>query len=239
MNRSAFARRYWSTLTGATASPESSAAGRGRAGFKFWQRYWASFTASDIPVPDNQMAAESATHVPEPVRATHRLPTVRQKETGWFPLPSLSLPASLRAGDEEDVVTEVATPDGQTEFFVWRSGVVPTQCRIEVVLRDFDRLPAVVSIRYGTAKGEQLLVVPLVTQLIGPPAAQVVLPGFDGRAPWEASAPVPVDATTLWEKDIVVTSIKAAANEATRDAWRQVASLVAGELRLVIDQALW
>jgi len=47
-----------------------------------------------------------------------------------------------------------------------------------------------------------------------------------------------VSPAAAWEADVVVTSIKAAVNEATRDAWRQVGSLVTGDLRRVIDQTL-
>jgi sugar lactone lactonase YvrE len=50
MSRQPFARRYWGTLTGDGMTWGAPAAGRGQAGYTFWQRYWAALTMTDLPV---------------------------------------------------------------------------------------------------------------------------------------------------------------------------------------------
>jgi hypothetical protein len=52
MSNLPFARRYWNRLTSADPSGSLPAAGRGRASYAFWQRYWAAFTAVDLPVQE-------------------------------------------------------------------------------------------------------------------------------------------------------------------------------------------
>ena len=232
-----FARRYWNSLTEAEVSG-SLASGRGRAGYSFWQRYWASFSGVALPIRPGTATRESAATAVEPSSPASRQHAIGQPGSGWFLLPQLPGLAALRAGDEDGVIAEIATPDGRVEFFVRRRGGGLEQYRAEVVLRDFDALPAVVSIRYGTTEGEQLLLVPLAAQEIGPAASQVELPGFNRARKWETSAPVQVDRATVWEEETVVASIRAALNEATREAWRQVGDVTGGELRRVIDRAL-
>jgi hypothetical protein len=239
MTYTSFARRYWSSLTGADAPRARLDGRRGRAGYSFWQRYWASFVGMNLPVRKDGAATESAARTPGPSpRPAPGLPAEGQRMRGWFSLPQLPAVAGLRAGDEESVFAGMRAPDGRIEFFVRRSGAIAVQYRVEVVLWDDTALPAVISLRYGTAEGTQSLLVPMVAQAIGPPVSQVKLPGFDRRRGWEASGPVPVDRATAWPYEDVVTSIHAAANEATRSAWREVHGLVNDELAQVILQAL-
>lgn len=232
-----FARRYWNSLTEAEASG-SLASGRGRAGFSFWQRYWASFSGVALPIRPGTATRESAVTAAEPSSPARRQRAISQPEAGWFLLPQLPGLAALRAGDEDGVIAEIVTPDGRAELFVRHYGGTPGQYRAEVVLRDFDTLPAVVSIRFTAAEGEQVLLVPLAAQEIGPAAAQVELPGFDRARKWEISAPIQVNRATVWEEETVVASVRAALNEVTRAAWRQVGDVIGGEMRRVIYQAL-
>ena len=236
MSRS-FSRRYWDGMTGADAPPSSLAVGRGRTGFTFGQRYWSSFIGVDLPARPDTAAAEFSAPASKPMHLPRRLPIARQLREGWFPLPQLPAPAGLRAGDDSDVVAEVTSPDHRVEFFVRRISIAPTRYRVEVVMREFDALPAIIVIRYGEADGERVLLVPIAQQAIGPPVSQVELPGFTGGTAWEASAQVRPDQTP-WGEDIVIASIRAAVNQATRDAWRQVGEVVGDDLQRLIDRVL-
>jgi hypothetical protein len=49
MSKISLPRRYWNSLTCTAPSRSMPAAGRSRAGHRFWPRYWASFIAADLP----------------------------------------------------------------------------------------------------------------------------------------------------------------------------------------------
>ena len=60
MTGRAFRRRYWDRLTASDCLTGQTAAGRGRAGYSFWRRYWASFTGVDLPVREDVPTARQA-----------------------------------------------------------------------------------------------------------------------------------------------------------------------------------
>ncbi|GAA2171032.1 hypothetical protein GCM10009727_95980 [Actinomadura napierensis] len=82
---------------------------------------------------------------------------------------------------------------------------------------------------------------PATRAQVGPPASYVQLPDFAAETSsigWAANGPVPVTAGATWDAETVADSVRAARNETTRDAWRQVRDLVSDDLRSVIDGAL-
>jgi hypothetical protein len=237
MTRSSMARRYWRSLAGAQPVPEALAEGRGRAGYSFGQRYWAAFIGVILPEREDAKAARSLARFPSPSQRARTMPAADPGPGGWFLLPELHGPAILQASGEGRVIAEAATPDGLAEFFVRRGGTTGRYL-LEVVLRDFDDLPAVVTVRFGTANGVRVLLVPLAPGEIGPPSAQVELAGIDASQRWEVSAPLPADRTAAWDADTMAASVNAAASEATREAWRLVSRLLGPELQRVIEGAL-
>ncbi|MER6736514.1 hypothetical protein [Streptomyces puniciscabiei] len=161
----------------------------------------------------------------------------------WFALPELGEVGGLTAAGGDAVLLEASSPDGAATFLVRAEGAVAPEYRLELILHHVEVTgPLVASIRYPTASGgEQTLLVPVVKGQFGPAASLVRLPGLNVDAAstrWSAQVPAPVVPTTSWEPTTVVTSIRAALNEATRDAWRQVRELVGDELRAVIDGEL-
>ena len=231
------ARRYWRALTGSRTAPEQPATGRGRAGYSFWQRFWASLIGVDLPVVADADNGRSRARSAVPSQRVRRMPVTGPGAGGWIMLPELRGPAILQASDESRVIAEAVTPDGRTEFFVRRDRT-SKRYLLEVVLREDDHLPVFFLVRYGTAHGERRLAVPLLASTIGPPSAQVELADMDVSQRWEALGPVPGDQASAWGAGIVAASVAAAANEATRAAWRQVSGLLGPELAQVINQAL-
>jgi hypothetical protein len=166
------------------------------------------------------------------------MPTAGLGLGGWLLLPELHGPAILQASSESRVIAEAATADGRTEFFI-RRGSASRPYLLEVVLRDFHDLPAVVLVRYWTAHGQQVLVVPLASSEIGAPSAQVELAGIDAsQQHWEALGPISLDQVAAWDAGTVAASVAAAASGATREAWRRVSDSLGPELRRVIEEAL-
>jgi len=53
------ARRYWRSLTGPPVAPEMSSEIRGRAGYPFWRRYWASFVGVALPATEDAEGTRS------------------------------------------------------------------------------------------------------------------------------------------------------------------------------------
>jgi hypothetical protein len=110
---------------------------------------------------------------------------------------------------------------------------------LEVVLREFDTLPAIVSIRYGRNDSLRIILVPLDRQDFGPPSGLIDLPQLTDGMPWEASSPLPVAKNSLWPTEILVSSILAAVNGTTRDAWRQIRGIIIdSDTKRIIDKAL-
>ncbi|WP_234392298.1 hypothetical protein [Streptomyces sp. WM6378] len=164
-------------------------------------------------------------------------------EPGWFALPPLLEVSGLTAAGGDALILEASSPDRGARFLVRRHGTVPPEYRLELVLQGVDAArPLVSSVRYATASGnEQVLLVPVIQGQFGPPASLVRLPGFtadSASAEWTARAPAPVTPSTAWDAATVADSVRAALNEATRAAWRQVRELVGDDLRRVIDGGL-
>lgn len=235
MSGASFLRRYWDRLTNADVARVAPSAGRGRRGYTFGQRYWASFVGADLPVRSEQATGQTM-YGATPSDSSRR---TDRAGTHWFLLPQFPEPDGLLASDDEAVVVEAASPDGRAEFFVRRHPTARAEFTLDVVLREFPELPAAISVRYTSAAGgERTLLIPMAGQDLGPATAQIALPGFDGGSGWAASVPVPVTERTAWEAATVADSVEAAVNEVTRDAWRQVRELVSEDLRLTIDEAL-
>lgn len=231
------ARRYWHRLLESRPTPGQPLAGRGRAGYSFWQRFWASFIGVALPVVADTDDARSRARSAVPSQPVRRMPTTVRVAGGWLLLPELRGLAILRASDESRVVAEAAAPDGRTEFFVRRDRTAQRYL-LEVVLREPDQLPVFFLVRYETARGQQLLAVPLTASSIGPPSAYVELADMDVSQRWAALGPLSGDQATAWDAGVVAASVAAAASEATREAWRQVSGMLGPDLHQVIDQAL-
>ncbi|WP_406636439.1 hypothetical protein [Amycolatopsis sp. WGS_07] len=136
----------------------------------------------------------------------------------------------VMAATGDRVIDETSSPDGKVALFLRASGGY----RLEAVLRDADTAPAVVSVSYGPRH----LLIPLIRQRLGPPTAQLLLPGFEPGMPWQSSPALPMEQTKLWAPETITASINAAANQTTRHAWRAVREVVTEDLAAVIDQAL-
>ncbi|MFE9635831.1 hypothetical protein [Streptomyces sp. NPDC006463] len=141
------------------------------------------------------------------------------------------------------MVLEASSPDGRVRFLVRGHGTDCPEYSLELVLVGVDAArPMVASIRYPKAEGgEQALLVPVVQGKFGPAASYVRLPGFAAESAstqWTACAPVAVTSSTAWDAATVADSVRAALNEATRNAWRQVRELIGDDLRSVIDGEL-
>ena len=229
------ARRYWRSFTRTEGVPEVQVAERGRVGYSFGQRYWAAFIGVVLPVAEDDGRAQAP--ISPPSRAGRGLPTAERAVQRGFLLPDLRL-ASYRASPQGSAIAAAATPDGLTEFYVFPGGR-PGWYLLEVVFRGAGSLPAVVTVRYRTIEGgEQVLLVPLGLSKIGAPSAQVRLAGVDDSKNWEVSEPVPASRDSAWDAGTVTASAKAAANEATREAWRQVSTMLTPDLQQVIREAL-
>jgi hypothetical protein len=142
------------------------------------------------------------------------------------------------AGDDDDVVVAATSPS-RVEFFVRRQGT-SARYRIEVVVRDHGMLPSVVAIRYPTAQGRRVLLVPVVAGPFGVAASQAEFSGLEQEALWEAAEPVPFGEAPWqgWDGDVVASSVAAAASQATRAAWGELRDAAVGDLAAAIDRVL-
>ncbi|MDG4764459.1 hypothetical protein O7632_10135 [Solwaraspora sp. WMMD406] len=219
------ARRSWQSFVG-TPLPRSASVGRGREGYGLWRRVWASVIGRDL------IRVETAPVVP-------RVPSVvRRRVTGWFGLPTVPTSGALAAAGEDGIVLEASPVDGSVLFLVRGVGF---DYRLEVVLRGGGESgPVAVSIRYATVNGgeERELIVPMFYGSIGPSAGYVRLPGFGPGAAWTARGPEPVVSDPGWSDETVTGSIRAAHNEATRQAWRRIGAILGGRLGGLISEVL-
>jgi hypothetical protein len=213
---------------------------RGRDGYTFWERYWASLTVSDLPPRPAPIIGDARPPASVAAPGVGRTAgTARLLEGGWFPLRPVPAGAGLRAGDDDDVLAAASSPAG-TEFFVRPGQPGAAWYRVEVVVRQEGKFPALIAIRYPTAAGQQFLLVPIADMRFGAAIAQVNLPGLESGAVWEASGPRPVADAADWtaEAGVIARSIHAAATEGTRGAWRAVRDAAPGDLQTVIDRFL-
>jgi hypothetical protein len=183
-------------------------------------------TTTPVRVPAPLQPAPTPRVRPRPGRPTD----------GWLNLSPLSALGAFRADDGGRLVAEVSSPDGGADYLIRN----PTRdrYRLEVVVRDVEALPAVISVRGRMTGSGLVLLVPAVGSEIGPSASQIDLVGFDPGTAWEASMPEPVDRTTVWDTEVVAASVRAAANEVTRNAWRRIGEIVPEDIRRVIIQEL-
>jgi hypothetical protein len=235
MTGPSFAGRYWRSLTASWAPAEQLA--EGRRGYSFWQRYWASFIGAVLPMAKEAEHAPSIARFSSPSWPIRTMPKASLGLDGWLSLPEIDGPAILQASGESRVIAEAATPDGKAEFYVRRNGT-SRKYLLEVVLRDFHDLPAIVLVRYSTAHGEQVLVIPLVSSEVGVPSAQVELVEIDATQRWIARGPFPANQVAVWDRDTVAASIAAAASGATREAWRRMSKSLTPDLRRMVEEAL-
>ena len=238
MSEASLAYRVWAAFTDSEVGSTGQIAARDRSENSLWRRCWAAFTGLSLPPgarphatlqsPVSHAAGESARPTASP--HGHGVPF-----TGWFALPK---PAALTASSSGRVITRKASPDGRIECLVRRVSGTPVLYVLEVVLRDVTSLPAVVMVRTREAEQAHLLVA-VASTVLGPPASQVAFQDFDPEQIWEISAAEPVTEAGTWPVDTIAVSVRAAINEATRNAWRQVRGIIADvELRQAIDQAL-
>ncbi len=103
---------------------------------------------------------------------------------------------------------------------------------LEVVPDEADDSPRFVAVHYGNASGdEQVLIIPFLG------AGLARLPGYVASLPWHASLPAPADQLLTWDLETVAVSVRAAANNATRRAWRTITERVP-ELHKIITEEL-
>ena len=244
MSAGSVARRSWGSFIAGGRPHIPRAEGRARDGYTLRQRFWASFTGLDLPWA--RVGAVSAPEAPVRPPAPSARPATSSDviagriAPGWFALPPILTVAGLTAAGGDTVILETSSPDGGARFLLRTQGA---EYRLELVLRGVDAArPLVSSVRYATAGGgERVLLVPVVRGRLGPPASLVRLPGFaadSSSGGWTARAPAPVTPDTGWDAATVADSVRAALNEATRDAWRQVRELVGDDLRATIDGEL-
>lgn len=247
MTAGSVAQRSWRSFIGGRQPRLPRTVGRGRDGYTVWQRFWASFIGLDLrPASLGTVSTPEASTdlriLPSREEARSGLPAGRL-EPGWFALPPLLDIGGLTAAGGDAVILEASSPDSGARFLVRRHGTVAPEYRLELVLHGIDAArPLVSSVRYATASGsEQVLLVPVIQGRFGRPASLVRLPDFTvdlASAEWTAHAPAPVTPSTAWNAATVADSVRAALNEATRDAWRQVRELVSDDLRRAIDGEL-
>src|SRR6266852_3645873 len=200
MSKPPFARRYWSLLTGAGASGSSLAAGRGRTGYTFWQRYWAAFIVADLPI---QCAGTGqAGSGPGARRPVIVLDT--QQGAAPFALPPAQPTADLAAADDSTgtAILQVRLPDGQTELALHRQG--PEEYTLEITHPGAGAgdVPDVLRLRYSlSGGGEQVLLIPISAGI-----GLARLPGYAAGRPWTAEPPAPASEVSGWEPAITAIS---------------------------------
>ncbi|MFG3410145.1 hypothetical protein [Streptomyces sp. NPDC048142] len=243
MSAAVVARRWWKSFIGGRQPRLPRTAERGRDGYSLLLRIWASFIGLDLtPARRGTVPTPKASIVrPQPDALGERSRNGRQGGAvapGWFALPPLVAVGGLAAAGSDAVVLETSSPDGRARFLVRGRGDLGPGYSLELVLHGVDAAEPVVStVKYPRADGnEQVLLVPVAQGQVGPPASYVRLPGFAAETAWTACAPAPVTSgAAAWDAATIADSVRAALNEATRDAWRRVGELVGGDLRSVIE----
>ncbi|MEW2621368.1 hypothetical protein [Streptomyces sp. NPDC048106] len=162
---------------------------------------------------------------------------------GWFALPALGQAFGLTAAGGDAVLLEAPSPDGAAAFLLRAEQSAQPEYRLEVVVHGAETArPLMACLRYPVAGGgEHTLLVPVAAARFGPAASLVRLPGFDpvpASARWSARGPEPVTPALSWDAATVAVSVRAALNEATRQAWRAVREQAGDELRAAIDGGL-
>ncbi|MFD7975030.1 hypothetical protein [Streptomyces sp. NPDC059071] len=232
MTRGSVVRRSWSSFTtGRRTSPRLTE--RGRAGYTLWQRVRASFTGISLPPHPG--------HVPD--TALRLAPTPRPQTAraagAWFALPPLPAAGALTASGDDTVVLKASSPDGRAVFVLHRTGDQTSEYALELVIRDTGGPPELATVTYTRPDGEEhTLLVPVSPSRYGAAASFVRLTGFTAGSTWRAGGPAPVPGNPDWPSATVADSVRAALNEATRDAWRRVGERTGQGVRDAIEGAL-
>ncbi|MET8027607.1 hypothetical protein [Streptomyces avermitilis] len=233
MTRGSVARRFWSSVTTGRRAASSLAGGRDRAGYALWQRTWASFTGINLP-PRPGHAPDVAPRLTPASR-----PQTAPAAAGWFGLPSLPAAGALTASGSDTVVLEAPSPDGRAVFVLRRTGDRTAEYALELVVRDTADQPELATVTYTRPDGEEhTLLVPVAPSRFGPAASLIRLNGFTAGSTWQAHGPAPVPEDPDWPPATVAHSVRAARNEATREAWRRVGECTGQGVRDTIDGAL-
>ena len=73
MSKLSLPRRYWHSLACMTSSRDMPASAPNRAGYRFWQRYWASFIVADLPARRPAAVGEATASMPGSERSASML----------------------------------------------------------------------------------------------------------------------------------------------------------------------
>ncbi|GAA2230949.1 hypothetical protein [Streptomyces nogalater] len=205
---------------------------RGRAGYALWQRAWASFTGINLPPRPGHAPGTAPRLTPAPR-------TQAAATAGWFALPSLPEAGALTASGSDTVVLEASSPDGRAFFVLRRTDGQTAEFALELVVRDTVDQPELATVTYTGPDGEErTLLIPVSPSRFGPAASFVGLDGFAAGSTWQATGPAPVPENPGWPSATVTRSVRAARNEATREAWRRVREGAGQEMRDTINGAL-
>jgi hypothetical protein len=154
-------------------------------------------------------------------------PALAAPEVRNFPLPQPEERAAIAAaGSERDVpvLLDTSSPDGTADFTLYDRD---KEYWLEVTLTASVQLPAIVHLRYGMATGaERELLIPVADDGTGQPSSVVRLEGYWPRSAWHATLPLPPQDVVGWHDDVIAGSIRAAATEATIQAWDHLVTLV-------------
>lgn len=172
-------------------------------------------------------------HVPGGEWTLRRLGQTLAKDHGSLlvTLPSPRPLATLAAASRTPTaLVKAALPGGQTVLVLHQERA--DFFLLEVIPDVADDSPRFVAVHYGNVSGdEQVLIIPFLG------AGLARLPGYVASLPWHASLPTPADQLLTWDLETVAASARAAANNATRRAWRTITERVP-ELREIVTKAL-
>ncbi|MYQ39863.1 hypothetical protein GTW61_16625 [Streptomyces sp. SID4921] len=133
----------------------------------------------------------------------------------------------------------MSSPDSRAVFILRRVGDATAEYGLELVLRDVTDQPELATVRYTRLDGEQrTLLIPVSPSPVGPTASFVRLEGFTAGSTWQATGPTAVPGNPGWPSATLADSVRAAYNEATREAWRQVSERTGQGTRETISGAL-